>query len=147
MSGWLRLTVRRIIAILLLVLDLGLEPGSGLSFVGISDSDDSEAVADLCRQDDFWWGRKCAAIELAKALAIEAADSKTEFRPSSDTQSASAEWPFDQATVQPDIRSTICIVGVPCELAPAEVGLPRFQGRALLRNSYIAQKRHIVLIT
>jgi len=146
MSGWLTLHVRRIIAIVLLVLDLGLEPGSALSFVGISEPDDGEPIADLCRQDDFWWGRKCAAIELARSFAIEAADSSAEVKRGTAKQFASAELSEGHpAVLLADIEVFGCTVAT-CEFGPTELGLPRFQDRTVLRNSYIGRKRYIVLI-
>jgi hypothetical protein len=148
MAGWLPLYVRRVIAILLLVLDVGLEPGSALSFVGISDPDDGEAVADLCRQDDFWWERKCAPVVLAKTFASEVTDYHGGFRRGTVTKFASAQLPADHpAIVLADVEGSGWAVGALCELAPCPNGSPVLDGRALLRNSYIAQKRLIVLLT
>jgi hypothetical protein len=135
MSWWLPTRIRRIIALLLLVLDLGLEPGSAVSFVGISDSDD-EAVADLCRTDDFYWGiaSSCATIE-ATISAQKAA-------------SASDSEPVATSCARTSVSANFHILAAietPFEITLVEAR-QAFAEPWLHRNTYIAQKRGVVLI-
>lgn len=143
MSRWLPIHVRRIIAILLLLLDLGLEPGSALSFVGMSAPEDNEAVDDLCRQDDFWWGKASAAIDEA-ARAVTSANCGDGMREGA-TQFASAGSVL-QAAFIPFTIENILAPEAWFEHASSAFALPAFDGHSLYGDSYIAQKRDIVLI-
>jgi hypothetical protein len=146
MSRWLPVHVRRIIAILLLLLDLVLEPGSALSFVGIDDSED-KAVADLCRTDDFSWGRSipCPTIGGVIGAAPNAPCANDGLVPAK--QSASAE--SARVHVAIGVASVEAVVGAirdPFEIVPFGLGLLPSDAHSLHCNSYIAQKRDIVLI-
>jgi hypothetical protein len=146
MSRWLPAHVRRIIAILLLLLDLGLEPGSALSFAGISGSED-EAVADLCRKDDFSWGRSipCLAISKAVGPARNAAYPSDGLVPVE--QSASAEAArFYCAVILASAEGLLTAPDVPFEIIFYEFGLLPSDVDSPHRNSYVAQKQDIVLI-
>jgi hypothetical protein len=148
MSWWLPVHVRRIIAILLLVLDLGLEPGSALAFVGIDNSED-EAVADLCRQDDFSWGRSkpCTTINEATYPARNVLSSDDGSRRGPVKQSVSAESVRVHAAVTlASVEVVFSATGIPVELVLSKIGLRPSEDRSPHRNSYIAQKRDIVLI-
>ncbi len=125
--------------ILLLLVDLGLEPGSALSFVGMSDPDD-DAVADLCRQDDFWWGKASAIEELAR-LAQTTADCGDGTGREQVTQLVSVG-----SFAQLAIEAVLTAPDTPFERASSDLGLLPFDRHSLRRNSYIAQKRDIVLI-
>jgi len=61
--AWFRSpTVRRILALFLLLLDLTLEPGSALSFTSTTDTD-GDLVADLCTRENFSWTIAAAVDE------------------------------------------------------------------------------------
>jgi hypothetical protein len=145
MSQWLPIHVRRFVAVLLLLLDLGLEPGSALSFAGMSDPDEGEAVADLCRQDDFWWGKTSAAIDEATRLVQNRADCRDGNRDGRATQVASVGSAAQAAYMHPGIDSVPRPPNIPFEVAPPALD-PASDERSPHRNSYIAQKQDIVLI-
>ena len=145
MSWWFPAHVRRIIAILLLLVDLGLEPGSALSFVGMSDPEENEAVADLCRQDDFWWGRTSAAIDEAAHVVQTNGDCGT-GTPQSAAQTVSAGSITQAASTPFNLDPVLISAGGSFDLARSELGRFAFSQHSFHRNSYIAQKRDIVLI-
>ena len=145
MSRWLPIHVRRIIAILLLLLDLGLEPGSALAFVGMANPEENEAVADLCRQDDFWWGKTSAAIDESAHVVQTSADCGDGTQSETATQVGSAGSVIHVAIAfNADIGITAADRSF--ALALREHALPAFNRHSVHRNSYIAQKREIVLI-
>ena len=55
MSWGLHPLLRRFIAGLLLLLDLGQEPASALPLLSLADTDD-DTVTELCTKETFWWG-------------------------------------------------------------------------------------------
>lgn len=142
MTRWLPIHVRRFIAVLLLLLDLGLEPGSALSFVGMSDPED-DAVADLCRQDDFWWG-KASAIGESANFAQTSADCGARTGPEQATQHVSTA---QLAFVPPNVEAVLIAPDIPLlARGSPELDLLPFDRHSLHRNTYVAQKRDIVLI-
>ena len=146
MSRWLPIHVRRIIAILLLLLDLGLEPGSALAFVGMADPEENEAVADLCRQDDFWWGKTSAAIDEAAHLVQTSADCGDRTQREKATQLASARSVVQVTSIPFNVDIVPTVSDGSFELASAENDLSAFEQHPDHRNSYVAQKHDIVLI-
>ena len=145
MSRWFPIHVRRIIAILLLLLDLGLEPGSALAFVGMADDEANEAVSDLCRQDDFWWGRTSAAIDDAAHVVQTSSDYGDGTWRESTTQFVLVDAGTQIAVVPFPIDTVLASANASFELA-YEIDLPAVDRNSHHRNSYIAQKRAIVLI-
>ncbi len=149
MSWSLSLYARRIIAVLLLLFDLGQEPGSALSFVGLEDADD-DAVAELCTKEDFWWGTAPActvneSISVAGSVAYAGAASGRDFPPV--VRSASSE------RISLRARSAVTFATVAMVTAASfskfllfEPGPQTSAGPLLHRNTYIGQKRDIVLI-
>jgi hypothetical protein len=146
MSRWFPNHVRRIIAILLLLLDLGLEQGSALAFVGMANDEENESVADLCRQDEFWWGRTSAAIDEVAHLIQTNSDCGDGTRRESATHVVSAD-PVSQAAVVPfTVDTVVTSANASVELASTGVHRQAFDWHWRHGNSYIAQKRDIVLI-
>ncbi len=146
MSRWLPVHLRRVIAILLLLLDLGLEPGSALSFVGIDGSED-EAVADLCRKDDFSWGRSipCPTLSEAIGAAPNAPYANDGLVPAKQTASAECAH-VHAAIIVASVAVVLNAIHDPFEIISSRLGSLPSDARPLHRNAYIAQKRDIVLI-
>ena len=149
MSWCLSVHVRRIIAVVLLLFDLSREPDSALSFVGMDTDDDG--VAELCTKDDFWWGTaaSCAINEATAAGRYADYADHTSGRGSPPvTQSASAERSLVTACHCAIISAILDVVPaatLPFETALSALGRP-FGEHFHNRNSYVAQKRDIVLI-
>ena len=149
MSWCLSVHVRRIIAVVLLLFDLSREPDSALAFVGLDTDDDG--VAELCTKDDFWWGNAAScAIHEATAAGRHAdyADHTSGRGSPPVTASASAERSLVTACHCAIIFATLAVVPtapLPFETVLSESGLP--SGKHVHhRNTYVAQKRDIVLI-
>ena len=149
MSWCLSVHVRRIIAVVLLLFDLSREPDSALAFVGLDTDDDG--VAELCTKDDFWWGTAAScAINEATAAGRHAdyADHTSGRGSPPVAQSASAACSLAIARHCAIISATLAVVPaatLPFETVLSESGLPSGE-HFHHRNSYVAQKRDIVLI-
>jgi hypothetical protein len=113
----------------------------------MSGPDEAEAVADLCRQDDFSWGRPAAATHEATSLTRSAVNSNDGNRPGPVNQLVSAESArVHGAIFLASVEAVFGATDILFEIVPSELGLPPSDERSPHRNSYIAQKRDIVLI-
>ena len=151
MSWFLSPTVRRLIATFLLLFDLSEEPGSGPSFLSLTDTDD-DAVAEICTQDDFWWGsaKSCATINDAVRPALDATRAADESPggapPIIDSASAGNPGICHCVIITVNLDAVPPSGDIPLDIALSEHGPPPFGERLLHRNNYIGQKRDIVLI-
>jgi len=130
-----------LIAAILLLLDLSQEPGSGVTFASLSDSDsDSDTVSELCTKENFSWS-VAAAVEDEAPSARDVVQGSPLFEQrhsgsstlALSTQRTSAAQSFDipQATV---------IVAAVRDLQPLD------RDGSVHRNTALAHKRDVVLI-
>lgn len=140
MSWFLSPSVRRIIAVFLLLLDLTLEPGSALSFNSTADTD-GDLVADLCTRENFSW---------TIASAVDEASSNTQEvacgSPSCEKRhSVRCDNLGDRAFASLDFDAALPWV------VPFEIVLSRHTAYPLGEhpahgNTYLAHRHSIVLI-
>ena len=137
---WLSIHMRRLIAAILLLLDLSQEPGSGVSFASISDSD-SDEVAELCTKENFSWS-VAAAVEDAAPSSRDMVHGSPLFEQQS-WSSNSVALNAQPTSVAVDFDAPGPTDAVP----PAHLALPPpAYDRSVHRNTALAHKRDIVLI-
>ena len=134
---WLSIRMRQLIAAVLLLLDLSQEPGSGVSFASISDTD-SDMVAELCTKENFSWS-VAAAVEDAAPSSRDVVHGTALCEQRSDWSDAALATGFIVAAQGFDIS-----VATPV-LHPAVLDLPP-RNRTVHRNTAVAHKRDVVLI-
>jgi hypothetical protein len=138
MSWFLSPSLRRCIALLLLLLDLTLEPGSALSFSSVTDSDD-DLVADLCTRENFSWTTAAAVDETISFTQETACGS-----PSAEKQPL-VTYDSARAVASSDFDSVFLLVTA-SEIVPSGYAASRLGERLAHRNTYLAHRRSIVLI-
>ena len=143
-------SLRRFIALFLLLLDLSQEPGSALSFVSLADQSDGPAATELCTKDDFWWdsGNACADVHSAVAAVRDViyADNTAQFGSPPVLQSAGVSVKSCYCTIIQKHFDAVLVADTPFEIYPSVVRLSAFHERPLYRNTSLAHKRDVVLI-
>jgi hypothetical protein len=142
MSWFLSSSVRRIIALLLLVLDLSQEPGSALAFSSIAD-DDSDTVADLCTKENFSW-TVAGAIEDATPSTRDVVCGLPllEQREPVTSRSILAH----HRTIVPWHFTAVLPPNIPSEITLSIIRAPGFGDASHHGNTYLAHRRSTVLI-
>lgn len=142
MSWFLSPSVRRIIGLFLLLLDLTLEPGSALSFTSTTDTD-SDLVADLCTRENFSWTIATAVDEaISNTREVVCGPPLCEKRQSVACDNGKLG---SRAVVSQDFDAVL-----PSAI-PFEIVLSRYTAYPLSEhsahsNTYLAHRRSIVLI-
>jgi hypothetical protein len=142
MSWLLSSSVRRIIALLLLVLDLSQEPGSALEFTSIAD-DDSDTVADLCTKENFSW-TVAGAIEDATPSTRDVVCGLPLVEHPQRVTSRSIL--AHHRTILPAHFEFVLAPNIPFEIALSLIRAPRFGEASNHGNTYLAHQRSTVLI-
>ncbi len=142
--SWFRTpTVRKIIAVLLLLLDLALEPGSALSFNSTTDTD-GDVVADLCTRENFSW---------TIAAAVDEAISNTRGVACGSPLWETRQWVTcgndtfcnGNAVASQDFDAVLPLV-VPFEITFSQYTASLLGEHSGHSNTYLAHRRSIVLI-